>query len=504
MDALDRRFPDYPIESGISEFDLTVQFTETPEGLAGSIEYRTALYKPQTIARMAEHFVALCRAITARPTTKIRDLDYVGDNEKHRLLVGYNDTRADYPKDKCIHQMFAEQVAIHPDKTAAVFGEQQLTYQQLYDKSRDLALYLQSQGVQPDSVVGLCVERSLDMMVGILGIVQAGAAYLPADPSYPDDRLAYMLQDSQAAIVLTQEKFKHKIASLLIQDAKLITLDKQWSEISKSVAALKAKRVELSQDVAPRNLCYVIYTSGSTGKPKGVLTEHQALVNRIHWMQKSYRLDDNDVVLQKTPYSFDVSVWEFFWPMMAGASVVFAVPDGHKDVHYLEHLINKTKVTTLHFVPSMLHTFLDNAGVGCSSVKQIFCSGEALDRKSVDRYKTTFPNATLHNLYGPTEAAIDVTAYDCSQLNHPFVPIGRPIDNTQIYILDPYNHPQPIGIPGELHIAGDGLARGYLNRSELTQEKFVANPFEPGTRMYKTGDLARWLDDGNIQHLGHK
>jgi amino acid adenylation domain-containing protein len=197
-----------------------------------------------------------------------------------------------------------------------------------------------------------------------------------------------------------------------------------------------------------------------------------------------------------------VSVWEFFWPMMTGASLVFAVPDGHKDVEYLEGLIKQAKVTTLHFVPSMLRSFLENAKDGCSSVKQIFCSGEALDKKSVDDYKTKFPNAVLHNLYGPTEAAIDVTAYDCSQLNYPFVPIGRPIANTQIYILDAHNHPQPIGVAGELHIAGDGLARGYLNRPELTQEKFVANPFEPGKRMYKTGDLARWLDDGNIQYLG--
>ena len=498
----DEHIQPYSLDSGISKFDLTAVFTETGEGLAGQLEYSTALYKPQTIERMAEHFLALCRAITATPTAKIRDLDYVSEGEKQRVLIEYNDTGAEYPQDKCLHELFAEQAALHPDDPAVVWGEEQLTYGELKERSEDLALYLQWLGVKPDGLVGLCVERSLEMMVGVLGILQAGGAYVPADPAYPEDRLAYVLQDSQAAIVLTQKKFRNKVSPLLIQGTKIIALDTQRSEISKCVATLKAKSMEVRHEVKPNNLSYVIYTSGSTGKPKGVLVEHQALVNRIHWMQKRYPLNRDDVVLQKTPYSFDVSVWEFCWPVMAGASMVFAVPDGHRDVHYLENLINRAQVTTLHFVPSMLHTFLENAEVGCSSVKRIFCSGEALDRKSVDEYKTKFPNAELHNLYGPTEAAIDVTAYDCSQIKYPFVPIGRPISNTQIYILDQHQHTQPMGVPGELHIAGDGLARGYLNRAELTREKFVANPFRPGTRMYKTGDLARWQEDGNIQYLG--
>ncbi|MBZ5509524.1 MAG: amino acid adenylation domain-containing protein, partial [Acidobacteriia bacterium] len=496
------RMQPYSLETGISKFDISLDFAETATGLTCSIEYSTALYKPQTIARMGEHFMALCKIIAAAPTAKICDLDYISDAEKHRLLIDYNDTRADYPKDKCIHDFFIEQVQDNPGARAVVFGEQELSYQELYEKSSNLALYLQSLGVKPDSVVGLCMERSLEMMVGIMGTVQAGGAYLPLDPDYPDDRLAYMLQDSQAGVVLTQERFKEKISSLLAAHSRVIALDEQWPEVSQCVADLKAKKVELRREVQPHNINYVIYTSGSTGKPKGVLVEHRALVNRLHWMQKRYALTKDDVVLQKTPYSFDVSVWEFFWPMMAGASLVFAVPEGHKDVEYLENLIHQAGVTTLHFVPSMLRSYLENARSGCNKVKQIFCSGEALDRKSVDDYKAKFPNAVLHNLYGPTEAAIDVTAYDCSQLNDPFVPIGAPIDNTQIYILDEHNHPQPIGVPGELHIAGDGLARGYLNRPELTQEKFVANPFTLGTRMYKTGDLARWLEDGNIQYLG--
>jgi len=500
--AFDRRFPPYRLQSEVSKFDFTATFLETPEGLRGSLTYNTSLYKPETIARMANHFDILCRAITAASTARVRELEFLGEAEEQQLLVGFNDTRADYPSDKCIHELFIEQVRINPDKTAVVFGGRKLSYRQLYDKSTDLALYLQAHAVKPDSIVGLCVERSLDMMVGIMGIVQAGGAYLPLDPDYPDERLAYMLEDSQAAIVLTQEKFANRISSLSGQSSRLISLDRQWPEVRNCVAALKEKNVELLREVKPHNLNYVIYTSGSTGKPKGVLVEHKALVNRIHWMQKTYHLSPTDIVLQKTPYSFDVSVWEFFWPMMAGAALVFAAPDGHKDVHYLEKLIIQTKTTTLHFVPSMLHTFLENAAAPCHTVKRIFCSGEALGKPSVDSYKTKFPNAVLHNLYGPTEAAIDVTAYDCSKLNYSFVPIGVPIDNTQIYVLDQFNHPKPIGVPGELHIAGDGLARGYLNRPELTQAKFVANPFRPGARMYKTGDLARWLDDGNIEFLG--
>ncbi len=392
MGVLEKRFKQFPLGSGISQFDLTGAFREVPEGLAGYLIYATALFKQQTIERMAQHFVALCRAITAAPMARIGDLEYVDQPENQRLLAEFNDTRADYPQDKCIQHLFDEQVRVEPDRTAVVYGEQRLTYRELYDRSCDLALYLQSLGVGPDAVVGLCLERSLEMMIGVIGTAEAGGAYLPLDPAYPDDRLAYMLQNSCARIVLTQRKFVGKIESLLMQDATVIAFDVQWPEIGRAVAALKAQGVQLRRDVRPDDASYVIYTSGSTGKPKGVLVEHGALVNRIVWMQKQYRLTGNDVVLQKTPYSFDVSVWEFFWPMMAGASVVFAAPEGHKDVHYLERLINKASVTTLHFVPSMLHSFLENAEGTCPGVRQIFCSGEALDKKSVDGYKTRFPN----------------------------------------------------------------------------------------------------------------
>src|SRR5579864_188728 len=484
------------------DFDLSLEVYEQEATFSLHLKYNPNLYEQVTTKRFIEHYCTLLSEISKTPDRLLHEYPIAAEEEQHRLLVEVNDTQAEYPKDKCLHELFVAQAALRPEKTAVVYGDEQLAYRQLSQRTRDMALYLQSLGVKPDSVVGLCLERSIEMMMGIMGTAEAGGAYLPLDPDYPDDRLAYMLRDSQTAVVLTQERFKDKINALLVPGTRLVTLDGQSSEISKRVAELNAKNVELRREVKPHHLCYVIYTSGSTGNPKGVLVEHQALMNRIYWMQKRYSLTPNDVVLQKTPYSFDVSVWEFFWPMMVGASVVFAAPGGHKDVRYLENLIGQAKVTTLHYVPSMLHTFLDNAQAACEGVKQIFCSGEALGKKSVDEYQTRFPNAVLHNLYGPTEAAIDVTAYDCSQLNRHFVPIGAPIANTQIYILDRYNNVQPVGVPGELHIAGDGLARGYLNRPELTQQKFVANPFQPGTRMYKTGDLARWLEDGNIQYLG--
>ncbi|MGZ5444484.1 MAG: amino acid adenylation domain-containing protein, partial [Thermoanaerobaculia bacterium] len=482
--------------------DLGFEIFEKDGSFSVHIRYNPEVYAQDAIQRLAGHYAALLKSVTEDGDRPLHEYSLMPAAEKQRLLVEFNDTQAAFPNDRCIHEFFAEQVALRPDASAATFLGRTLTYQELDRRCRDLALSLQSLGVRPDSVVGLCVERSLEMMIGIMGTVIANGAYLPLDPDYPDDRLTYMLQDSQASVVLTQAKFRDRIGALVGEGTTVLCLDSEWPEIAGRADALTEQGVVLRRDVQPHDVCYVIYTSGSTGKPKGALVEHRALVNRLHWMQKRYPIGAGDVVLQKTPYSFDVSVWEFFWPMMTGASVVFAVPDGHKDVRYLQNLIDEAKVTTLHFVPSMLRAYLDHAEAGCGSVRQIFASGEALDRQSVERYKAKFPHAALHNLYGPTEAAIDVTAFDCSRLTTPFVPIGTPIDNIQIHILDSHNQPQPIGVPGELHIAGVGLARGYLNRPELTDEKFVPNPFVPGARMYKTGDLACWMDDGNIQYLG--
>ncbi|QYF93465.1 amino acid adenylation domain-containing protein [Massilia sp. PAMC28688] len=491
----------YPLDAGISKFDLSLEFTEAAHGMACVIEYRTALFKPLTIARLARQLRDLCAAIVAAPDSPLDGLPCPATGERE-LQELFNDTAVPFPEERCVHEFFQELAAGSPDLRAAAFAGTSLTYGQLHARCADLALHLQGLGVGADSLVGLYMERSLELMVGLMGTLVAGGAYVPLDPDYPADRLGYMLADTSAGIVLTQARLLDRLRTLAAPGTVLIALDSGWAEVAASAQATRAAGGSLRRLARPDSLAYVIYTSGSTGRPKGVMLEHRALMNRIHWMQNKYLLDQCDVVLQKTPYSFDVSVWEFVWPLMAGASVVFAEPGGHMDVLYLRRLIDSAGVTTLHYVPSMLRAFLENADGQCPGVRQIFCSGEALDRRSAGQYRARFPNAALHNLYGPTEAAIDVTYHDCAVLPDAFVPIGAPIDNIALYVTDQNLQPVALGAEGELLIAGVGLARGYLNLPQLTSERFVANPYRPGERMYRTGDLARWLEDGTIQYLG--
>ncbi|HEX6100827.1 MAG TPA: amino acid adenylation domain-containing protein [Thermoanaerobaculia bacterium] len=489
------------------EFDLSLEIFET-DGASFDVhvKYNPDLYAQRTIARLIEHYRVLLGAVSGSPSSLLHEYRMLPEHEEKRLLHGLNDTRTEYPVHQCIHHLMAERVADHPERPAVVYGEDHLTYQELLSRSRDLALYLQSEGVRPDGLVGVCMERSLEMVVALYGILAAGGAYVPLDPDYPDDRLEHMVRDSRAAVVLTQEVLRAKLATLVDAETRVIALDTQWPEIRARVDALTMAGVALREDVAPRDLAYVIYTSGSTGRPKGVMNEHRGVVNRLLWMQDAYGLGAEDAVLQKTPFSFDVSVWEFFWPLFTGATLVVARPEGHKDPAYLADAIQRHGITTLHFVPSMLQVFLEHAeAVRCLSLRRVICSGEALPSALARRFAERLPHATLINLYGPTEAAVDVTAWTCPKTEIPnAIPIGRPIANTQIYILDPYGAPVPAGIAGELHIAGVQVARGYLNRPELTAERFVHDPFsaEAGARMYKTGDLARWLDDGSIEYLG--
>jgi len=483
------------------DFDLAFEVFNDGDEFRIHLQSNPELYPNETIRGMLAHFHVLLDEIDKDPQRLLAHYPIASEKDREQVRQ-WNATDAPFPRDRCIHEFFLDQVTAGPDRPATSDSERRLSYAELERETGLLALHLQSLGIGPDAIVALCVERSVDMMIGIMGIVRADGAYMPIDPEYPDDRVSYMLEDSATRVILTEARFRDRLSALAGEGITIVTLDEQWPALRTDAAERLQRGETLRHAAGPENVAYVIYTSGSTGKPKGVLVEHRALVNRIHWMQKSYGLSSADVVVQKTPYCFDVSVWEFFWPPMTGASLVFAVPNGHSDVQYLEGLLNSAGVTTLHYVPSMLHAFLDNAKGQCPGVRLIFCSGEALDRTSVDRYRAVFPNAELHNLYGPTEAAIDVTFYDCTRISYPFVPIGAPIDNTQIHIVDEANNPQPVGVPGELHIAGVNLARGYLNRPELTQDRFIANPFDAGTRMYKTGDLARWLDDGNIQYLG--
>lgn len=413
------------------------------------------------------------------------------------MLVKWNATKVDYPKDICLHHLFEAQVKKTPNAVAVVFEDQQITYRELNHRANQLARYLKSLGVKTESFVAICMERSLEMVVAIYGTMKAGAAYVPIDPTYPQDRLEFMLQDANAPVLLTQEKLRAKLPA---HQARLVCLDSEWPVISReSTTAPKS-------DVTAKNLAYMIYTSGSTGKPKGAMNTHRGICNRLLWMQDAYRLKSDDRVMQKTPFSFDVSVWEFFWPLLTGARLVVARPEGHRDSAYLAELINAQQITTLHFVPSMLQVFLRQPGVeDCRSLRRVICSGEALPYELQQAFFKRLPFVELHNLYGPTEAAVDVTFWQCrpdSKLQ--IVPIGRPIANIQMCILDSQLQPVPIGEVGELHIGGVGLARGYHNRPELTAEKFIRNRFskEVGARLYKTGDLARYLPDGNIEYLG--
>ncbi|MEA5603525.1 non-ribosomal peptide synthetase [Nostoc sp. UHCC 0252] len=491
------------IEGTTAKFDLTLSMENTATGVVGVWEYSTDLFDASTIERMTGHFVTLLESIIANPQQSISQLPLLTEIEQQQLLVEWNNTQVDYPQDKFIHQLFEEQVARTPDAVAVVFVDerseasrrvnQQLTYQQLNSRANELAHYLQSLGVGADVLVGICLERSLLMVVGLLGILKAGGAYVPLDPDYPQERLSFMLEDAQVRVLLTQQQLKEKLPQ---HQGKVVCLDADWQFISQSSQENPITTIQDS------NLAYVIYTSGSTGKPKGAMNTHLGICNRLLWMQQAYQLTALDCILQKTPFSFDVSVWEFFWPLITGARLVVAKPGGHKDSAYLVNLILEQQVTYVHFVPSMLQVFLEEPSLeNCRSLKRVICSGEALPVELQERFFARL-ECELHNLYGPTEAAIDVTYWQCfPNGNLRTVPIGRAIANTQIYILDEHLQPVPVGVAGELHIAGLGLARGYLNRKELTTEKFISNPFD-NSKLYKTGDLARYLPEGTIEYIG--
>lgn len=487
---------DWEIDPGIARFDLHLFLEDDESGLKGYLSYSTDLFDAATIARMIGHFQILLEGIVADPDRPIGTLLLLAEGERCRLLVDWNDTARNYPRDRCIHELFEAQADRTPDAAAVVFEDERLSYRELNLRANRLAHHLRKRGVGPEVLVGICMERSLEMVIALLGILKAGGAYVPLDPAYPKERLAFMLQDAHVPVLLTETKI---IEELPEHTAEAICLDTAWDAI-----ALESVENPTS-GAKPENLAYVIYTSGSTGQPKGAMNTHLGICNRLLWMQEAYRLNETDRVLQKTPFSFDVSVWEFFWPLLTGAQLVVARPGGHQDSTYLVELIAERKITTLHFVPSMLQTFLEQPGLqACNCLRRVICGGEALTTKLEERFFSRL-GAELHNLYGPTEAAVDVTYWACragSDLET--VPIGRPIANTQIYILDPQLRPVPIGIPGELHIGGVGVARGYLNRPELSAEKFIPNSFsdEPGARLYRTGDLARYLPDGNVEFLG--
>ncbi len=453
------------------------------------------------IEQVVSHFEMIINDTLKSTEKKIKDIDILTSEEKQKFIVEWNDTKADYPKDKCIHQLFEEQVERTPNNIAVVFEGSELTYRELNENANRMAHYLQSKGVKPEILVGICVDRSFEMIIGLFGILKAGGAYIPIDPNYPEDRIAYMVSDSNCGIILTQESIKSELPE---NNSEIVCLDTDLDKIKKESCE------NLFSEVKSDNLVYTIYTSGSTGKPKGTLIEHGSLVNRINWMQKNYSIGEDDSILQKTTFTFDVSVWELFWWSLYGAKVCFLKPGDEKDPEAIVKCIEANRITTIHFVPSMYTSFLQqiNNKKSCEeliSLKQIFCSGEELQVKHVECSESLInENGTkLINLYGPTEATIDVTYFNCSVYDES-VPIGKPIFNTQVYILDKFLNLVPVGVPGELHVAGDGLSRGYLNRLKLTGERFIHNPFcdDHLSRLYKTGDLVKYLPDGNIEFIG--
>ncbi|KJB85313.1 hypothetical protein AZ66_25405, partial [Paenibacillus sp. E194] len=500
-----------------------------------NVVYKAGLYTEATASRIFRNLERLLMKALAEVDQVMDHIELLSESEKLQLLQ-FNETKTDYPEDKTIHELFEEQVEKTPEQTAIVFDKQRLTYRQLNDQANGLARELREQGVRPDKIVGIMAERSLEMVVGIFAILKAGGAYLPIDPGYPEERVRYILEDSGALLLLIQSHLKERLrmeeahpfqAEEAVRfDGAVLELvlhhpaNGEGATVCLEELPLKPRLAPLPEIVSrapsetisgPHHLAYVIYTSGSTGKPKGVMIEHHSLVNRLKWMQKSYPLSGMDVILQKTPFTFDVSVWELFWWALEGAQLCLLEPGGEKDPGTIVEAVREHQVTTMHFVPSMLHVFLEHIGnrvenVGLSTLKQVFASGEALQAAHVQRFHQLLGEShgtKLTNLYGPTEATIDVTYFDCDPgTEGSSVPIGKPIDNTRMYVLDEQMRMQSIGVSGELYIAGVGLARGYLNRPELTEERFVADPFISGERMYRTGDLGRWQPDGNIEYLG--
>uniref|UniRef100_UPI00248BBD6C non-ribosomal peptide synthetase n=1 Tax=Thalassomonas sp. RHCl1 TaxID=2995320 RepID=UPI00248BBD6C len=422
--------------------------------------------------------------------------------KEQQSLFALSATAQNYPDDKCIYDLFEAQVAKTPDNTALIFQDQQLSYRQLEQRANQLARHLLASGAKPEALVALYMERSIEMLVAIWGVLKTGAAYVPLDPQLPASRVDAILDDSQPLAIISQQHLTDKLNNLT--EIPVLAIDE--AALAADLAALSPNSIERPRVQSPLSCAYVIYTSGSTGMPKGVVCTHQGLVNQTDAKQKQYPLTTQDKVLQKTPYSFDVSLQELIWPLISGACLVIAKPEGHKDPKYLEAVIKQHGITSLHFVPSMLNLMLAGSHWSeCSSVRQVFCSGEALSKELQDSFFTTGTRAKLYNLYGPTEAAIDVSHWTCDPTSSIHtVPIGHAMQNTQLLVLNENMQLTPLGVTGELHIGGAGLARGYLNREELTAKQFVDNPFPElaTTRLYKTGDLVRYLPDGSLEYLG--
>ncbi len=480
-----------PLESKTVKYELRFNLQDTEQGIKGQVEYNTDLFKEATIARLVEHFQTLLSSIVANPEERLSGLSLLSETEQQTLLVQFNNTQHDFKDSRCIHQLFEEQVKIEPDAVAVIFNRDILTYKTLNERANQLAHYLQKSGIKPEDKVGICVNRSVEMVVAILATLKAGAAYVPLDPAYPLERLSFIVEDAQISALISQSE-------ILIEAKKThsrINLDKDWNKITQESSE------NPTSEVTENNLAYVIYTSGSTGKPKGVAIEHRSTIQLIHWAKEVFSPESLAGVLASTSICFDLSVFELFVPLSWGGKIILA-----ENALDLPNLPAADQITLINTVPSAIAHLLQIKGIP-SSVCTVNLAGEALQNRLVQQLEEQKKIQQIYNLYGPSEDTTYSTYALVKSSSKLSVPIGQPINNTQAYVLDQYLQAVPIGVKGELYLGGDGLARGYLNRPELTAEKFISNPYKISqentvNRLYKTGDLVRYQADGTLEFLG--
>lgn len=460
------------------------------------LDLNTSIFTKEECKYIPEHFVSILKAFLSNKSMFLDDVSFISKTELQKIDT-WNDTSINFGTDETLLSKFVKQVQLNPNNSAVKFEKENLTYQDLDLKSNQVANFLIERNIRVGDTVAISLERSIDLIIYIYGIIKAGAVYLPIDVNNPTERTHFIIKDANVKLLC----YNHNNLDELVTDA---TDCYHTKNIINKINLLPTTQPDIS--IKPSNLAYIIYTSGSTGMPKGVKCHHKGICNRLHWMDKDYPITKTDVFIQKTPITFDVSVWELFWPLQKGATLVIALPEAHKDPLLLINAIQHYGVTQIHFVPSMLSVFSKTKGIkNCTDLKRIFCSGEVLSSVTVKDVYKNLKSVHIYNLYGPTEASIDVSSWYCDKdsITEP-IPIGKPVANTKLYILDKNLKKLPIGIPGELHIAGAQVANGYVNRPELTKEKFIKNPFinDLNKILYKTGDLVRYTDNGIIEYLG--
>src|SRR5882724_5506253 len=482
----------------MAQFDLSLNLQESEDRIVGGMTLATALFDRPTIERHLGYLKALLAAMCADDTQAVARIALLDPIERHQLLVEFNDTRADFPAEHCIHELFEAQVERTPEATAVVFEDESLSYRELNQRANRLAHHLRSLGVQPDERVALCVPRSIEMVVGLLAVLKAGAAYVPLDPAYPRERLAHMLADSAPVALLSHTSVRHTLPELTTPVLDLLADAALWRHLPASNPTRGA--------LQPNHLAYVIYTSGSTGQPKGVMVEHRGVCNQIIALQRRYGVGSSDRVLQFASLTFDMSVEEIFTSVLSGAALVLRTQSWLASTDQFQALCDRHGITVAN-LPTIFwqQVVSDKPPHWPATLRQIMIGGEAVGQASMQAwFASACPRPQLFNAYGPTEATVNAAIMQAQADPCTWRLIGHPIANTSIYILDPQGQPTPLGVPGEIHIGGVQVARGYLNRHELSAERFVADPFsaKAGARMYKTGDLGRWLPEGNIEFLG--